>query len=292
MQTKNLLYIKGIILLIFINIVSATTFPLTKYIVSNLSPSVFIATRFFIAAAVLILNLRKLNKLLLRDGIILGFLFFLFLIIEITALKTIPANRAAFIGSLSALIVPVLGLLNGQRILLRTFLAAAVAVMGIGIMCWEGGELGIGDLLMFIDAFIYAVYILLLERVAPLYPSLTLTSVQLLFIATLGVFWSNTQILNQFEVIRQQWGVILYMGLIATTAAIYLQTLAQRWVSGEEVALLYTLEPVLTTIFSFWLLGEQLGKRGVIGAIFVLVALVISYPQKIEPEGEVELQSS
>jgi drug/metabolite transporter (DMT)-like permease len=293
MQTENPLYVRGIILLIFVNLIAATTFPLTKDIVSNLSPSALIATRFVIAAAVFTLNLRNINKLLFRDGILQGLLLFFFLAIETIALKTIPANRAAFIGSLNALIVPLLGWLSGQRVLLRTFLAAGVAVIGIGVMFWEGGELGIGDLLMFVDAFVYAVYIIFLERIAPHHPTLTLTSVQLLFIATLGVLWNNTQIFNEFEVIRQHWGAILYLGLVATTAVIYLQTLAQRWVSADEVALLYTLEPLFATILSFWLLGEHLGIRGVIGAILVLVALLLSQSsQKIEPEAEVEVQSS
>lgn len=293
MQTENPLYVRGIILLIFVNLIGATTFPLTKDIVSSLSPSALIATRFVIAAAVFTLNLRNLNKLLLRDGIVIGLLLFFFLAIETIALKTIPANRAAFIGSLNALIVPLLGWLSGQRVPLRTFLAAGVAVIGIGVMFWEGGELGIGDILMFVDAFVYAAYIIFLERVAPRHPTLTLTSVQLLFIATLGVLWNNTQILNQFEVIRQHWGAILYLGLVATAAVIWLQTLAQQWVSADEAALLFTLEPVFATIFSFWLLGEHLGIRGVIGAILVLVALLLSQSsQKIEPEAEVEVQSS
>ncbi len=292
-QSGNSLYIKGIILLIIINIISATTFPLTKEIVSSLSPSALIATRFVIAAGVFSLNLRNLNALLLRDGVILGLLFFFYLAIETIALQTIPSNRAVFIVSLSALIVPLLGWLSGQRVMLRTFLAAGVAVIGIGVMFWEGGELGIGDLLMFVDAFVYAAYTLFLERVALRHPTLTLTSVQLLFIAALGMLWSNTQILDQFEEIRQHWGGILYLGLVATAAVIWLQNLAMRWVPSGEAALLYTLEPLFSVVFSFWLLGEHLGIRGLIGAVLVLAALLISQsPQKIEPAAEIEVQSS
>ncbi|MEH2357146.1 MAG: EamA family transporter [Nostoc sp.] len=280
-------------LLIFVNLSGATTFPLTKDIVSSLSPSALIASRFVIAAAVFALNLRNINAILFRDGTVLGLLLFFLLAIETIALKTIPANRAAFIVSLSALIVPLLGWLSGKRVLLRTFLTAGVAVIGIGIMFWEGGELRIGDLLMFVDTFIYAAYLIFLERVAPRHPTLPLTSVQLMFVAVLGVLWNNTQILNQFEVICQHWGVILYLGLVSTAAVIWFQTLAQQWVSSDEAALLYTLEPLFATIFSFSLLGEHLGIRGLIGAILVLLALVLSQsPQKIEPEAKFEVQSS
>ncbi|MHC5735795.1 DMT family transporter [Nostoc sp.] len=293
MPPENTLRFKGIILLIFVNLSGATTFPLTKDIVSSLSPSALIASRFVIAAAVFALNLRNINAILFRDGTVLGLLLFFLLAIETIALKTIPANRAAFIVSLSALIVPLLGWLSGKRVLLRTFLTAGVAVIGIGIMFWEGGELRIGDLLMFVDTFIYAAYLIFLERVAPRHPTLPLTSVQLMFVAVLGVLWNNTQILNQFEVLCQHWGVILYLGLVSTAAVIWFQTLAQQWVSSDEAALLYTLEPLFATIFSFSLLGEHLGIRGLIGAILVLLALVLSQsPQKIEPEAKFEVQSS
>ncbi|WP_335234170.1 DMT family transporter [Nostoc sp.] len=293
MPPENTLRFKGIMLLIFVNLSGATTFPLTKDIVSSLSPSALIASRFVIAAAVFALNLRNINAILFRDGTVLGLLLFFLLAIETIALKTIPANRAAFIVSLSALIVPLLGWLSGKRVLLRTFLTAGVAVIGIGIMFWEGGELRIGDLLMFVDTFIYAAYLIFLERVAPRHPTLPLTSVQLMFVAVLGVLWNNTQILNQFEVICQHWGVILYLGLVSTAAVIWFQTLAQQWVSSDEAALLYTLEPLFATIFSFSLLGEHLGIRGLIGAILVLLALVLSQsPQKIEPEAKFEVQSS
>jgi drug/metabolite transporter (DMT)-like permease len=293
MQIENPLRFKGIILLVLVNIIGATTFPLTKDIVTSLPPSALIATRFVIAAAVFTLNLRNINRLLLRDATVLGLLLFFYLAIETIALKTIPANRAVFIASLNTLIVPLLGWLSGQRVLLKTFLAAGVAVIGIGVMFWEGGKLGIGDLLMFVDAFIYAAYIIFLERAAPRHPTLILTSVQLLFIATLGLLWNNTLILNQFEAIHQHWGAIFYLGLVATAAVIWLQTLAQQWVSSEEAALLFTLEPLFATIFSFWLLGEHLGIRGLIGAILVLVALILSQSsQKIEPEVKVEVQSS
>ncbi|MDB9372457.1 DMT family transporter [Nodularia sphaerocarpa] len=293
MEIKNTLHFKGIILLILVNVISATTFPLTKDLLGSLTPSTLIATRFVIAAGVFSPNLRNINALLFRDGTLLGLLLFFFLAIETIALKTIPANRAAFIGSLNVLIVPLLGWLSGKPILLKTFLASVVAVLGIGIMFWEGGELGIGDLLMLVDAFVYAVYILFLERVASRHPTLTLTSVQLLFIAGLGILWNNTQIIDQFQVIEQHWGPILYLALLATAAVIWLQTLAQQWVSSEETALLYTLEPLFATMFSFWLLGEHLGIRGVIGAILVLVALFLSQsPQKIEPKAKIEVQSS
>ena len=284
-STQDTLRVRGIILFVLINIIWGTTFPLIKQTVGSLSPSVLIAVRFAVAALVFSVNLRRLNAVLLRDGLILGLLLFVCLATEIIALQNMHANRAGFIVSLSAILVPLLGLLLGRHLLLRTFLAAFLAVIGIGVMSWGGEAPGIGDLLMFGAAVFHAVYTLVVERVAQNHPPLSLTSVQLLVIAVLSVFWSNSELVQQLETIGKNWSVILYLGLVATAIAIWLQTLAQQWIRSDEVALLYTLEPIFSAIFSFWLLGEQLGVSGLIGATLVLSAMVISQSrQDLEPE--------
>ncbi|AFZ56199.1 DMT family transporter [Anabaena cylindrica FACHB-243] len=281
--TQNHLRIQGIILFVIINIIWGTTFPLIEKTVGSLSPSVLIATRFCVAALLFSGNLRGLNKLILRDGLLLGLVFFAYLAIETIALESIHANRAAFIVSLSAILVPLLGSFFGRRLPGKTFFSAGLAVIGIGVMFWGGGVLGIGDLLMLGDAVLYAVYTLILEQIAPRHPSLSLTSIQLFVIAILGALWSNTSLIDEMNIINENWGVIFYLGLVATAIVIWLQTVAQQWIRSEEAALLYTLEPIFSAIFSFLILGEQLGLSGFIGATFVLSAIVFSQkPQDLQ----------
>ncbi|BAZ52254.1 hypothetical protein NIES4103_49130 [Nostoc sp. NIES-4103] len=292
--TQNSLRVKGIIVFVLLNIIWASTLPLIEQTVGSLSTSVLIATRFAVAALIFSFNLRSLNTRLLRDGFILGILLFVCLATERIALETVHANRASFIISLSAILVPLLGLLLGRRLPLRIFLAAGLAIIGIGVMSWENGVVGIGDILMFGDAVLHAVYAIVLERVTKNHSSLSLTSVQLLVIAVLGVVWSSSELISQLEIIGENWGIIFYLGLVATAIVIWLQTLAQQWIRADEAALLYTLEPIFTAIFSFLLLGEQLGISGFIGAIFVLSAMVISQSSQdeFEPDSEANVNQA
>ncbi|MBK1990828.1 EamA family transporter [Sphaerospermopsis aphanizomenoides BCCUSP55] len=287
--TQNNLHLQGIILFIIINIIWGTTFPLIEKTVTSLSPSVLIATRFTVAALFLSVNLRRLNVILWRDGLILGLLFFVYLATETIALESIHANQASFLISLSAIIVPLIGWFLGRCLQLKTFLASGLAVIGIGVMFWGEGILGIGNLLMLVDAFLYAIYTVILEKVASRHPPLSLTSMQLFVIAVMGLIWSNTKLVAEWNIINENWGVILYLGLAATALVIWLQTIAQRWIGSEEAALLYTLEPIFSAIFSFWLLGEQLGVKGLIGAAFVLSAIVLSQQKSpdVEPNTEI-----
>jgi drug/metabolite transporter (DMT)-like permease len=274
--TPNALHIRGIIAIAIVSLIWATTFPLTKDAVTSFSPAVLTASRFTLAAAIFTPYLRSLNAQILRDGTVLGLLLFACFAFQAIGLETANANRGGFIFSLNVIIVPLLGALFGQPLLIKTLLAAGVALTGIGIMCWENGSLGIGDLLLFAETFIYGLYMLVLQRTAQRHSTLSLTAIQLWIVAVLSAIWAAPEIVGQFKTLSNNYGIILYLGLVGTAGTIWLETIGQQWISASEAALLCTLDPVLTSVFSFWLLGEKFGVRGFIGTVLVLTALILS----------------
>ncbi len=112
------------------------------------------------------------------------------------------------------------------------------------------------------------------------HPTLPLVAIQLLVMALLGIIWATPQVVEQAGEIATNFSTLLYLGLVVTATPIWTQAMAQRWVSAHEAALLYTLEPVFAAVFSFWLLGEQLGVQGLVGAGLVLAAIVLSQSQR------------
>lgn len=275
--TQNARSIRGIIAIAIVSLIWATTFPLTKDAVTSFSPVVLTASRFTVAAAIFTPYLRSLNAQILRDGTVLGLLLFTCFAFQAIGLETANANRGGFIFSLNVIIVPFLGALFGQPLLLKTVLAAGVALTGIGIMCWENGSLGIGDLLLFGDTFIYGVYMLVLQETVQRHSTLSLTAIQLWIVAVLSAVWAVPNLsVGQFETLSNNYGIVLYLGLVGTAGTTWLETIGQQWISASEAALLCTLDPVLTSVFSFWLLGEKFGVRGFIGTALVLTALILS----------------
>lgn len=274
--TKKALHTQGVMLLVAIALIWGTAFPLIRDAVGSLSPSALIATRFVVAAVAFVPCTRGLNAHLVRDGALLAFVLFATFATQAIGLETISANRAAFICGLNVVLVPLLGPLLGQRVPSRAFLAAGLALTGIGVMSWEGGVLGFGDLWMFGSALSYAVYILMLEVATLHHPPLSLTAIQLLIMAVLGAVWAAPELAGQLGAIGKNFIALLYLGLVATATTIGLQAVAQRWVPAHETALIYALEPVFAAVFSFWLLGERLGTRGLVGAGLVLAAMVLS----------------
>ncbi|MFM5980606.1 MAG: DMT family transporter [Sphaerospermopsis kisseleviana] len=283
-RSSNNLHAWGIAVLLIVTAIWGTSYPLLKEAVSSLSPAAIFATRFIVAALPFTPYLRFLNLSLLRDGALLGLIIFCTLNLQTFGLETTSADRAAFIASFNVIIVPLLGQLLGRQVLLKTFLAAALAIFGIGVMCWENGEIVIGDLLMLGNAFLYSIYILRLESISQRHPVLPLAAVQLWVIAIVSLIWGAPDLFRQHEIISANFGVLLYLGLVDTAGTIVLQVLAQRWVNAYETALMYTLEPIFGAVFSFLLLGEKLGIRGFIGAIFILVAMVLGQSKSQDTE--------
>ena len=289
-KSANTLHYSGIAVLLLVTLIWGTRFPLLKGAVSSLSPSAVLATRFAVAALPFTLYLRFLNLPLLRDGILLGLIIFSTLTLQTVALETTSANHAAFIASFNVILVPLLGQLLGRQVLLKTFLAAAIAILGVGVMCWESEQIVVGDFLMLGNAFLYSIYILKLESITLRHPILPLTAIQLWVIAIVSLIWGAPDLVRQYESIGANWAVILYLGLFDTAATILLQVLAQKWVNAYETALMYTLEPIFAAVFSFLLLGEKLGVRGIIGATFVLMAMIFGQTKSQDTEQDHEAQ--
>ena len=276
MLIKQVSHRQGILLLVLTTLVWGTTFPVVKDAIASLSPGVLISSRFLLATLVLAPFCRSINRSLLMDGVLLGAPLFIAFVTQVIGLESIPANRSAFIVSLNVILVPLLSVLVGRRLSVKIAIAAGLAIVGVGVMSWEGGAFAIGDLWTFGCALSYAVYILILESIAPKHPLLSLTAAQLAVVTLLGLIWTGPELWVEIQAIQMNLGVIVYLGVMATAVTTWTQVVAQRALAATEVAIVYTLEPLFATVFSFLWLGEQLGQRGLLGAAIVLAATLLS----------------
>ena len=99
---------------------------------------------------------------------------------------------------MNVILIPLLGQLLGQPVLLTTLLAAGLALSGVGVMSWEDGVLSVGALWMVGDVLGYAAYIMTLEAVTP-HPPLSLTAVQISVIGVLAALWSAPELIGEIE---------------------------------------------------------------------------------------------
>ena len=278
----------GLGLLLLVTTVWGSTFAVVKTAVTDLHPATLIFWRFAVGTLCLLPLLlwrggpesRTVQtdrpRRLWLDGLILGAWLIAGYGTQTIALSSTSANRAAFITALSVVLVPL-----WQAVVARKKLGAALwgavalAVAGLALLSWEGGRLVVGDLWALGCAFTYAGFILSLERTSRHHRALPFTLAQLLWVTGLALVWL---LLARAPLLPTpgSWGPLLYLGAAATAVTTLLQTLGQRWVSAAEASVIYALEPVSASIFSYFLLGERVYLRGFLGGAMVVGATVLS----------------
>ena len=90
---------------------------------------------------------------------------------------------------------------------------------------------------------------------------------------------------SKFETSSLTWsqvspalGAILWTGLITCAYTIYAQSYGQRTVKPTDANLIYGCQPIFSSIFAYFLLGEQLGWIGFVGGALIATAiLLVSY---------------
>lgn len=277
------------VLLVLVTCLWGSTFAVVKTLGETLAPAVLIAWRFLIAAVALLpLLLWRPRRAaptprvpwgpgLWRDGAVLGAWLIAGYGTQTIALQTTSANRAAFFTALSVVLVPVwLVFAQRRRMPALLWTALPLAVAGLALLSWEGGALVVGDAWALACAVTYAGFIVTLERMAHRHVALPFTLVQVLTVTVLAWAWAAVSAPGQLWPAAGAWWPLLYLGVAATAATTLMQTVGQRTVSAANASLIYALEPVTATLFSFLLIGERVGPRGALGGLLVVVATVLS----------------
>jgi drug/metabolite transporter (DMT)-like permease len=276
---ENNRYILGVLLIILATLIYSSIFPVTKGLISQVSKEVLIAVRFTMAAVVFAPFLRNLNIRLVRDGAIMGLLSFGTYVSATFGLETFSANRGAFALGLSVIFVMLFDLLLGKRIAPRAMLGAVLAFNGIGVIFWGSGESLNGAGWLLLCALFNSAYLIAIQQFVQRHPTVQLVAVGLWVPAVAGLLWAAPELTGHFEAIVASLGVnlggLIYLVVLDTIVFTWLEMIGQRWVPANEVAILQTLEPLVTAIISFWLLGETFETHDFIGAGMVLAAMIL-----------------
>lgn len=269
--------------MLLVTLLWGATFPVLKRATAQLSAVEISALRFSIAALCMAPWALRARRAAWRDGMFLGVLVLLSYVLQAEGLVWISSNRSAFLTSLNVLMVPLLGAFWGRRPSAQVLLAAALALLGIGLMSWDGEAHLRADIATVLGALAFALYVLLLSQRAARHGALELAATQMASMALCGLIWmlfdgSSQRPLSTW-VVRLSGDVLaglLYLGVIASAVALLVQTWAQRHVAAEQAAVIYAMEPVFATLFGWIWLHEGLTQRATWGALVVVLALVLS----------------
>jgi drug/metabolite transporter (DMT)-like permease len=247
----------------------------------------FLATRFTIAALVMIL-LRpfvalKMQAGDLKYGALIGVVLAFGYITQTIGLELTTAATSGFLTGLYVVFTPLIAwLFVKYKISGRVAIGVLFSIFGLAIFSGaaQSVEFQVGQIWLVVCAVLYAIHILLLGKYGQGRNSYRFAMLQIAFVAI--VTWGfaivdGYQPPPNFEV----WFAILFTALLSTVMAFWIQTWAQTLLDPARVALLITSEVIWTAVLAIGMGQEPLTLAIVVGGGMMLTAmLIVEWPAK------------
>jgi drug/metabolite transporter (DMT)-like permease len=270
------------LLLLFVSAIWGTTFALLRDSLRVIHPAELMAIRFSIAAVVLgAIFWRRLwpvRRRWLLDGAWLGVWVAIAYLTQVIGLATISSSRSAFITSTYIFFTPFLAIVMGAgKPGLGDLVGVALAFGGIYLFnSGVGFALGPGELWTLGCAFSFGIQIVITSIVAKRSDAVALSWVQ---IAVCAVFaWIFVAGRGGFHTpfTHIPWGVLIYLGVMATALVIVIQTWAMARTTPVKAALLFATEPIFASIFAVSFYGETMSRAEVWGGALIILGVIVT----------------
>jgi drug/metabolite transporter (DMT)-like permease len=217
------------------------------------------------------------DKNIFWGGIASGSVLFLGATFQQSGLVFTQAGKAGFITGFYIILVPVLGLFIKQKTSIMTWVGALVAIVGLYFLSVnEAFEINIGDVLVFIGAFFWAIQILVIGYYSKIIDPFKLAFAQFFVCTLLSLLAAILTESIVIENILQVYLPILYAGLFSVGIAFTIQVIAQKEAHPANAAIIMSLEAVFAVIGGWIILDESIPIRGLWGCVMMLVGMILS----------------
>jgi drug/metabolite transporter (DMT)-like permease len=262
-----------------ITVIWGATFVVVKAALAEVSPLLFLALRFSLAALVLsVIYRRGIRPGGIGPGIAAGCLLFAAYVFQTMGLELTTPSKSAFLTGLAIPMVPLVSsLVYKSRPRLFEVTGILVASSGMALMTVPAGGFGMsrGDFLSFLCAVVFALHIVVVSHYSPMIGFETIALLQVATAALLGTAafpWFKPV---RFHATPGVAAAVLITGLLATALAFTVMAWAQQFTSASRAALIFALEPVVAWLTSYLITGEALPARGKAGAGMILAGVLL-----------------
>jgi drug/metabolite transporter (DMT)-like permease len=272
------------LLMLLTALIWGTTFVAQRLGMNEIGPFLYTGLRFALGALVLLpLLLRRpssgvrepLNRSLLLGGLLLGLALTTGINLQQVGLLFTSVTNSGFITGLYVIIVPLLGLLLGQRTGLGTWLGASLAVLGMALLSiGEGFTVASGDWLQLAGAVVWGVHVLLVGALASRHDPLRIAFLQFATCALISLLLAMAFEEFHLDAILRASPAILYGGVIAVGIGYTLQVVAQKHAIASHAAVILSLEAVFAAIAGALVLDESLSGRGYLGCALMFAGML------------------
>lgn len=259
-------------------------FVIVKNSLDKVPPVYMLAFRFSIAftalAIVFAKKFKTINKKIIGQGVLLGFLLFGAYLVQTIGCQYTTAGKNAFLTTVYVVIVPFLQWgMNKKKPNGYCIIAAFMAIVGIGLLSLQGDmSVNIGDALTLLCGLGFAFHMIYIDRYTQSHDPVLLTILQLFFggvfswIAALAFGGGIPQAAFSTEIVV----AMLYLGVLSSAMGFLLQTIGQKYTSPSTTSLFLSMESVFGVLFSIIFLKEALTAKMLLGCMMIFTAIVLA----------------
>ena len=183
-------------------------------------------------------------------------------------------SNAGFICALSVVTTPILEFIVYRKKPEKKFgVSMILCLIGLALMTLnETLKPAFGDIICLFAAVFYSVDLMVTEKavanekVDPLALGVCDLAVVGVVMLMLSVFLETPALPGTAKV----WAAALFLGIVCSGVCLVIQSVYQKHTTASRASLIFTLEPVFSAIFAYFLLNERIGVKGYIGAALML----------------------
>lgn len=301
---------KGPILLLITAILWGFAFVAQTTASSDIGPFTFNASRNIIGAVFLtgVIAMRKrlghdeapqlgsdgnasgyTRKALVIAGVTCGVVLFAASYLQQAGITAYPAGAAAsgrsgLVTATYMIMVALMGVVVGKKTQPIVFVAVAVSMLGMYLLCVPNGlgSIYVGDWLVLASAFGYALHIIVIDRFTRI-DGVRLSRVQLMTSAAIALVCALAFEHPDPAAIAAALVPILYAGICSDGIAYTFQIIAQKTTDPTVASILMSLESVFAAIGGWLILSESLSAVELLGCALVFAAVMLAQvPQFVE----------
>ncbi|MGP4069639.1 DMT family transporter [Halobacillus sp. B29] len=267
------------------------SFVSTKAVLEVLDPFSLLVVRFGIGSTFLFCFIHLLKENIrvplkyLPHLLSLGVLgVFVHQVIQASALLTIQASAAGWLISFSPIFTVLLSIVFLKEHLTRVrAVGITIAVSGVLLITTLGSgqsfsfALSIGYFLMILSTFNWAVYSVLLKKLAIPLPSIVITFYMSMcgFLLTLPFLIRNQGFGQLVDLEVYYWGHLLFLGVFVSALAYWYWAKALEIMEASQVSVFLYLEPLATLIAAVLLLKENFSWLSITGGWLIIFGVLL-----------------
>jgi drug/metabolite transporter (DMT)-like permease len=282
----NSSHVKSNLLLILTALIWGFAFVAQRAGMEHIGPFAFNGIRFALGGAALFPLIYYYNRKnpgthkgepLITSGIIAGCVLFIGSTLQQTGMVYTTTGKAGFITGFYVVLVPIIGIFLKQKITIPMWTGAVLTIIGLYLLGVSGGfKVELGDVLVFIGAFFWAVHVQLIGALSKKCDTIRLSCAQFFVCSILSVAAAGVFETTSFNSVHSALIPILYGGLMSVGIAYTLQVVAQKNAVPSHAAIIMSLESVFAALGGWLLLRETMSTRNITGCGVMLAGMILS----------------